>query len=195
MSTLNELLEKMDEIRTLLMVSKDYISFMNWETIGSNEIRPAPYYFKSPLPRYVKYYDRKLTHGDIKLNNKVTLLINQNFLVRLRSLFDYYDVMSQEFNPPNNFEGLCKDIPEWEDMWILRKLRNRFGHGPGSFNISIDEDKELYERIIDKYGVDRELWEDYYPDEFPLPIDKVLIPMFNNCYKYVETLKTITGRD
>ena len=34
MPTLSELLEKMDEIKTLLIVSKDYISFMNWETIG-----------------------------------------------------------------------------------------------------------------------------------------------------------------
>jgi len=195
MPTLSELLKKMDEIKTLLMVSKDYISFMNWGIIGQKRIGPAPCYSESPLPRYVKFYNRNLTREDIELNNKVTLLINQNFLVRLRSLFDYYEVLKRGYNPPNNFEGLCKDIPEWEDMWILRKLRNKFGHGPGSFDISDEEDIELYEQIVYRYGIDRELWEEYYPDEFPLSIEKVLKPMFNNCYNYVKGLKTINGRD
>lgn len=197
MPTISELLEKMKDIRTLLMVSKDYISFMNWEIIGHNKTGPAPLYnFESPLPGYLKCWDNNLTHEDIELNNKVTLLINQNFLVRLRSLFDYYDVMSDRYDPPNNnYKGLCQSIPEWEDMWILRCLRNKYSHGPGSFNISEDKDIELYEIIVYKYGVDRELWEEYYPNEFPLSIEKVLIPMFNNCYQYVKALKTITGRD
>jgi hypothetical protein len=196
MPTLSELLEKMDEIRTLLMVSKDYISFMNKEIIGHKKIGPAPIYnFESPLPRYLKCWDRNLNQEDVELNNKVTLLINQNFLIRLRSLFEYYEVMKRGIDPPNNFEGLCKDIPEWEDMWILRRLRNKFGHGPGSFNISDEENIELYEQIVYRYRIDSELWEEYYPDEFPLSIEKVLLPMFNNCYKYVESFKTIMRRD
>jgi hypothetical protein len=70
---------------------------------------------------------------------------------------------------------------------ILRRLRNVFAHGCGWYDQTNPEDKKLRERTIKHY----ELEPDNHPEsdaKFPIPIDRVVVPITEACKTYVQAL-------
>jgi hypothetical protein len=208
---LNELLRKMDEIMEIFRKTKAHIGFQNNNSIGSPATSTAPIYqndgfkhvsiYLKSSENDFKFYQlknddnkfiaislndlHKINEEDIRINNKITLLINQNFIVRLYSLMESHHVCSEKISIDNTLEGS-------EDLDLLRRLRNVFAHSSGCFDPDNDEHNIMFDRLItfcEWEIVDVDNWKKYYPNEFPLSIEKVCIPLFNRCKKYILELQ------
>ena len=135
----------------------------------------------------------KLTDADIVGINKSGHYINQNFIVRVHALLDSKKIIPRrkknENSESNNGypEELDKLIEGHRDVFFLRRLRHKIAHSTGKYNSQDKDQKKLYEDIVEHYNLKTP---PNHPDEWRLPIDKVLFPMFKGCKRYaVEYLK------
>lgn len=69
----------------------------------------------------------------------------------------------------------------------MRWLRKWFAHTSGYYNPNDGEQRETYERIINRFNLDRR----DYPESdrlFPIPVDHVLEQLVEGCKRYVVAL-------
>ena len=166
---LNTLISKMDKLFEMHCTCRSHFPYMNRDLIGVRVFPTAPYYGVKLVFQSVA----GLTAGDIDRVNGIGHYINQNFVIRLYALLESYHVISGTIQIDTELVGN-------EDLDILRRLRNSFGHASGNYNSSDKEGKRLRDRVISHYKLsDRE------HNGYPLPIDTVLDPMLNACKDYV----------
>lgn len=209
-----ELNRKMDELLDMYKKTKAYLGFQTYDSKGANLLFTAPIYYNTgvrvlsvrldstidnyslcetetpELGKQIGYFIpvsqiHQITLNDIKTNNSITLWINQNFVVRLCSLLDSYNIWGNNRIIDKSFRGS-------EAINLIRALRQNFAHGSGKFNDEKKEHKKIYERIITYCSLsqsDIEYWKKYHPFDFPLSIDKVIQPLFDGCKEYLNALK------
>jgi hypothetical protein len=85
-----------------------------------------------------------------------------------------------------------KKVDGWKEVELLRRLRNKFSHGSGTYRATIGEDRKLCKAVVEHFNVsDREP-----PDSsgwFPIPIKGVLVKLAAGCERYVRALGSKTG--
>ena len=111
----------------------------------------------------------------IKRNNEIGHWINQNVIVRLYSIMEYYGLVS------NNIK-IDQLLPGWEELDILRRLRQIFSHKSGKYDPNNNMEKKLKQKIISHFNMSIS---DY--NDFPLNIDEVIDPIFSGCKNYVRS--------
>jgi hypothetical protein len=163
---LSILIGDMDKLFLHHCTCRSHFPYMDSSLIGTNEFPTAPYYGVN----LVFQYAAGLAVTDIELVNSTGHYINQNFVIRLYALLDYYKVLSP----------IDKTITGNDEVDILRRLRNSFGHTPGDYNSNDPDQKKLRDRVVAHFNLSIE-----ESDNFPLPIDTVLEPLFNACKEYV----------
>lgn len=142
--------------------------------IGSKTISSAPYYIKQGY-NYKLEFDHILDENDIQTIRRLGNWINQSALIRLYAILDHYKIISNNIKIKLHLDG-C------EEMDILRRLRNRFAHG-GEYNPNIKDDKKLFDRLVGHFSLTIS-----HPEIFPIPIDKVIEPIFNKVKTYIDQL-------
>lgn len=113
-------------------------------------------------------YEKPITKEFRDLNNNIAQFHNQNFLVRLYSVLNNYQVF-QNFKPA--------DCPE---LKILKDLRNIFGHSLGNYNKEDSDQRNLMRRIIKIFHL-----EDKEYDDFPISIDTIINQIIKASINYV----------
>ena len=78
-----------------------------------------------------------------------------------------------------------QSIDGWEEVDLVRRLRNQFAHSSGKYDPNDPEEKKLYERIVTFFKVSLAK-DSSEATEFPLPIDVVLEPITEGCKKYIQ---------
>ena len=78
-------------------------------------------------------------------------------------------------------ENINKKLPNWEDVEILRRLRNRFGHSFGKYNPKDEEDKKLMDALMHRYEPSQDI-----PKDFPINQDKVIYPIAQGVLQYAK---------
>lgn len=178
-SKTNSLIEKMDELWITFIRCRSILPFVPLELVGVKGILKAGFYSKYKI-NISLYSEDGLTSDDINGMHKSGHYMNCSFIVRLHALLDYYKIFSDK---------LDESIDGFEDVNILRRLRNKIVHSTGKYNSDNPDDKKLYERMEDHYDLKTP---PNHPDEWRLPIDTVLEPMFEGCKKYcIEYLKSL----
>jgi hypothetical protein len=106
--------------------------------------------------------------------NDIAHWINENFILRLFAVLESHGCFTGSFRT---------DLDGYEEMDILRRLRNKIGHGSGRYDPSDGDKRKLYERLVRHFSVDPT---SYLEDtsKYPLAVNQVLVPLAKACEKY-----------
>ncbi len=132
---------------------------------------------KNPIKAKFKF-SREIDSPTIEEMNSVAHYLNQNVIVRFYALLEDYKVIGEKIK-------ICKDYKGWEELDILRRLRNKFAHSSGKLDLSDSDQKQLYNRMIDHFKLTEG---EFDSSEFPLPSKSVIMEIFDACLRYSREL-------
>ena len=139
--------------------------------VGCTSFKTAPFYKKQGL-NYSFHSSTPFTAESVEQFNDLGHWINQNFVVRLCAVLESNGILS----PIQQVDGHA-------EVDILRRLRNVFAHGSGRYDRCDPEKRKLFDRIVSHFQLSQQ---EYTGDGkcFPIPIDKVLVPIGDGCKRY-----------
>src|SRR5688572_31484394 len=71
----------------------------------------------------------------------------------------------------------------WQDVELVRRLRNKIGHGSGNYDPNDKDKKKLFDSIVDYYKVPQG-YSYFDVEKYPIGIKQVLVPMAHGCKTY-----------
>lgn len=145
--------------------------------IGEKLIPTAPYYIADGF-QVSFVLNEPLDQSKINKMHEIGHWINQNFMVRLCALLE-----SRKIIPKDGTNKIDQSIDGWEDIDLVRRLRNYFAHSSGKYNPSKSEHIKTMKVLGEHLNINID-----GRDDFPLMIDTVLEPLFKGCRKYAETI-------
>lgn len=174
---IDDLMEKLKHVRA-------YFPHLDESLIGQFQYESPAFYELFGYEISFHFTD-KLTRNDIERGNDIGHFINMSYIFMLYSVLERHHVIGGTISIDGEREG-------YDHIDLLRRLRNAIGHGAGKYNAKDKDDRKLYKRLREYYKLDVEGAdlddEACKADAFPLPIDRVLLPMTEGCRKYVEAL-------
>lgn len=163
------LLEEMDILLEKFLNSRAYFPYMTEKDKGKIDFDTSPLY--ADLGYHITFkLEKPLTMENINKNNELSHWHNQNFIIRLYSLMDSY---GYRYPFDDKIDG-------YEEVDILRRLRNIFAHTSGKYNKLDEKEKTMLIDVVEHFKL-----EDKTLDHIPLSIDDVIKPIFNNCQVYI----------
>jgi hypothetical protein len=152
---------------------------LSTDLIGHTEFPTPRYYEDMGLGVWFRF-SSPLTSEFIMEFNDLAHWINQNFVLRLYAVLESNGLISPTIR-------IRPDIEGHNEVDIIRRLRNTFGHGSGRYDPADAEKRELFERIVSHF--DLEVGEDSeHEGKYPLSISEVLIPLAEGCRRYAASL-------
>ena len=159
----------MERQRSIFHNCRAYFPHVTQQHVGQKVLPTAPYYASRGF-RLIVAVEEPLAANDIPRINDLGRWVNQNYIVRLCALIEARGL----------FSSIDKSVDGWEDMDLLRRLRNRFAHSSGRFDPQDPDQVRLRDRIVRHCKLPTKDYEDY-----PLSVDTVLDPIFDGCARYV----------
>ena len=159
--------EIVNEIRLLEQMFRETRS--NYPYIDENHIGKTPI-LRFNVGNNIVYinYEKPITKEFREFNNKIAHFHNQNFIVRLFSVLNNYQI----------FQNLkISDSPE---LYTLKRLRNIFGHSSGHYDKTNIDHRSLMRRMIKTFNL-----EDKSYNDFPISIDTVINQIIKASINYV----------
>jgi hypothetical protein len=134
------------------------------------------YIGKTPILRFnvgnnIVYinYERPITKEFRDLNNKIAHFHNQNFIIRLFSVLNNYQI----------FQNLkISDSPE---LYVLKLLKNIYCHSSGTYDKENIDHRNLMKRMIKTFNLEDKLY-----DDFPISIDTVINQIIKASINYIK---------
>jgi hypothetical protein len=180
----SEILAQIDSQLSKFLSARAMFPHTKENLIGAKHCQTAPFYRQYGY-NITFSFNEPLTAERIEEINEVGHWINQNYVVRLCALLESYGVISKT-------EPINKELDGHEEVDILRRLRNKFAHTAGWYNPTDPEVKQLRDRTIRHFALN----EESHPEsrgKFPIPIDRVLLPLTEGCKRYVQELSSCEG--
>lgn len=137
----------------------------------------APAYYRQLGLHVQVELEQPMTVEFIDGLNEIAHWINENFVLRLYAVLESHGLFQQ---------GIRDDVAGHDEMDILRRLRNKIGHGSGKYDPTDTDKRKLYERLVNHFGVDPQT---YLEDatKYPLAVSQVLVPLAKACKDYAIT--------
>ncbi len=135
--------------------------------------------FLTNRPNIILGFTRPIDDTTLDEMNNIAHFLNQNIVIRLYALMNYYGCLGED-------KKIDRKIKGWEELDILRRLRNRFAHSSGRYNPQDTDDKKLFESVVSHFKLERN---EYDSNEFPLPSTKVILEIFKGCKAYFREFK------
>ena len=180
MNTSSELIAQIDMQLSILMEIRSIFPTLTIEMVGKNSYFTAPYYENSGYKREIML-SSPITLAYIEKQDTIGRWVNQSFIIRLCAILERHCVI------PNESDGkINQEVEGWEEVELIRRIRNKLAHKNGEYNPEDTDDRKLYEIIVERFQLNVEK-----PAEakgFPIPIDTVLIPLSIGCKKYIEQI-------
>lgn len=164
--------ELIDQQMQLLLHSRSVFPYMPDDAVGKSSFATGSFYRERGHDASINF-GRPLSETERAAWNSIGHWMNQNFIVRLWSILDE----SGQAHPK-----IDKNVDGADEVDIIRRLRNKYGHSSGACNPSDPEDRKLKNRIIDHFGLSEA---DFADEDFPIPIDKVLMPLAQGTKRYL----------
>lgn len=174
MESIAKINKDIDQIWQYHLNVRSHFPFARKEHIGKQIIESSPFY---AIHGYVIKYDygKELKNDDIVRINKLSNWLNQNALIRLYALMNYYDFVGKNIKIDQSKNG-------WKELDLLRRLRNLFSHTDGSYNSEDIEQSTLVAELKSYFNLEQDTF-----DHFPISIDSVIEPIFEGCKAYVRS--------
>jgi|SRR5688572_18980378 len=139
--------------------------------VGQTEFRAPGYYQQLGLDVSVKL-SSPMTAEFIDGLFDLGHWINENFVVRLWSILE-----------SNGIKTVNQELDNWRDVELVRRLRNKIGHGSGNYDPNDKDKKKLFDSIVDYYKVPQG-YSYFDVEKYPIGIKQVLVPMAHGCKTY-----------
>ena len=149
--------------------------------IGQMTIRTAPYYIQQGFDISFQF-NQPLSEQSIFKINQISHWLNQNFVIRLCAVLEYYGIISNSKKIDFELEGAGH-------VNILRRLRNCFVHSSGKYNSEDKDHRKTLELIRNKLKISID---EPTNGVWPIMIDKVLRPLHSGCITY--SLHIMSGK-
>ena len=167
--SIKTLLSDMETLKKNFLNTKVYFPYMEKNMLGKKSKTTPPFYINKGFN--IKFiFNQPITEKHIRNNNEVSGWINQNFIVRLYALLDFYKVTNK----------IDQSLDGWKEVDLLRRLRNIFAHTSVKFNSRNKEHNRLGNELVSYFNI-----HEMIPNKFPIPIDKVCIPIYDGCVRYI----------
>jgi hypothetical protein len=171
----DDVAQQIDEQIQYLHLLRSVFPRLSTDLVGQNEFPTAPYYRNRGLSIWFRF-SSPLTSEFIAEFNDLAHWINQNFILRLYAVLESNRLVSKTIH-------IRPDIEGHNEVDIVRRLRNTFGHGSGRYDPADPDKRQLFERIVSHFGLDvGENSED--EGKYLLSISQVLIPLAEGCKRY-----------
>lgn len=170
---LNDLLVTCETLWQDFNNCKAYFPHMSSDAVGQKTVGTAPFYVQQGFNIQFNFGEA-LSNNDVMRINHIGHWLNQNFVIRLCAVLEYFNVFSNSIDIDFSIEGA-------EHVNIMRRLRNCFAHTCGKYDLSDSKHKQTLDLIRDNLGI-----QIVDPDDgiWPIPINKVLRPLYQGCVKY-----------
>lgn len=169
--------------RRYLLKARSVFPHMHGSMQGAKQF-PTPEFYQNYGFNVNFSFDEPLTINKIREFNGIGYWINQNYVVRLYALLNSYKIVFTNKEKESEEGSIDTSLEGHNEIDILRRLRNEFAHSSGWYNSKDQGKRKLRNRIIKHFS----LQESDYPEphhKFPIPIDKVLMPLTEGCINYV----------
>ena len=140
--------------------------------IGHSEFTTAPYYLRRGFMAQIKMA-KPITKNFIEQNTKLVKWINENAIIRLHGIMNYYGYLNT----------IDKNCSGWKEVDLMRRMRNAFTKTGLNYRPEDPDNIRLRNEIIEHFQLDKNL---YKEGKIPTPIDTVVGEIFSSCQKYVE---------
>jgi hypothetical protein len=176
----DDIAQQIDEQIQYLHLLRSVIPRLSSDLVGQTKFPTAPYYRNKGLGIWFRF-SSPLTADFINEFNDLADWINQNFILRLYAVLESNKLVSRTIT-------IRPDIEGHDEVDIVRRLRNNFGHGSGRYDPADPNKRQLFERIVSHFGLD--VGEDPGDEgKYPLSISQVLIPLAEGCKQYAMRAK------
>jgi len=171
------LLEEIDLFLDYLLRSRSLFPHMEKSMIRAREFDTAPFYRASGYDVHFRF-STPLTGEEIDRINNMGHWHNQNYLVRLGALLESRHVFSV-------WKRIDRSVPGAAEVDVLRRLRNVVAHSSGRYDSTNRRHRQVYRRVKDLFHT---VGDPGTATDFPLDIDKVLLPITAAGRLYVRSL-------
>lgn len=169
--TLNCIIKQIDEFRSFHVKVRARFPYLSESVIGTDSIKLPAFYKNEGIDLLLKF-DREIDNSIREENNAIGHFANQNFILRLFAIMNYYGFVGDNIS-------LVKESPGFQEVDILRRLRHIYAHSLGKFNPENDDHVKLKQVIQERFSLDVP---DY--DDFPLNIHAVIDAIIDGCKSY-----------
>lgn len=172
-----EIISEIDNQIDYLMNIRAMFPNITEDMVGETEFSTAPFYQNLGFKFAFKFED-PLTPEIITEISQIGLWVNQNFIIRLCALLEYYGII-----PQNGKEKIKLHLEGGEEVDLLRRLRNVLVHTNGRYNPNDQKEKQLYEALVQRFSLNFD--NSTTAKQYPVPIDKLLLPIAECCKHYI----------
>lgn len=168
----SEILTALDTVWQRTIECRAHFPHFTAESVGAQDFTP-PGYYEALGVSVILRFDRPLAAADVARLNAMGRWLNESTLVRLLAILRAYEVVGDN-------QQIDQQLPGWRHVDLLRRLRNVIVKEGGQYKAEKPEHRKLMASLTGQYGV--------APDgeAFPLPIDRLIEPMFKGCRQYAE---------
>ena len=167
------LLTELDHLQGLLLECRAVFPTIDAGMIGQREFVTASYYQRRGYPAHVRL-EHPISADFIARQRQLGRWINENALIRLFGILNHRGLFEKK--------NLDKGLPGYPEMELLRRIRNVLTKTSLDYRPNDAENRRLRETVIRHF----DLGEHDIQEQIPLPIDKVIDPIFEGCRKYID---------
>lgn len=175
--TINEINKHIDDLYFNFKIAKSVLPHLHDSILGKNCYVTPLFYKDTEFMAHVSF-NKPFCQERILRHREAGDSVNQGFILRLFAYLDYLGVYKTFLN--ETYIGFYA-------VDLLQKLRNIFAHEIGYYDKNNPKHKEAYDIIIQHYDPWKKI--NKINDKiFPISIDTVILPMINDCKKYLYEL-------
>ncbi len=139
----------------------------------------APEYYRQLGLHVQVQLEQPMTVAFIDGLNDIAHWINENFVLRLYAVLDSHGFYKDKID--TSIEGHV-------EVDLLRRLRNKIGHGSGRYDPLDSDKRKLYETLVAHFSIEPHA---YLEDttKYPLAVGQVLVPLARKCEAYAKAMK------
>jgi hypothetical protein len=149
------------------------------EIIGHCEFTTAPYYLRRGYIAQIKTA-KPITPDFLKENRKLVKWINENAIIRLYGIMNYYGFLNK----------IDKNCSGWKEVDLMRRMRDAFSKTGLNYRPEKPDNVRLKDEVIEYFKLNKN---DFTGGEIPTPIDTVVERIFKACRKYIEQISSKSG--
>ncbi len=167
--TITEIKKQIEVLNEIFRDSRAYYPYIPDEFVGKS----PEFTFNKAYTKVYYSYNHTITKEEQLYNNKIAHFLNQNFIVRLYAVLQYFGI----------YDNIDSTLTGYYELDILKRLRNKFGHGIGHYNKNNSKDKKLMKDIVNYFPLEKKEYSD-----FPINIDIVIGKIITASKQYCEAM-------
>jgi hypothetical protein len=175
MSVADDVAAEIDRQVDFLHRCRSVFPRLNKDMVGQTEFEAPEYYRQLGYNVSVKV-SQPMTPEFIDGLFEMGHWLNENFVTRLWAILESNGIVGEPIK-------INQQLEAWQDVDLLRRLRNKIGHGSGIYDPADADKKKLFDMIVEYYQIPEE-YSYLEVEKYPIGVGKVLVPMAQGCKNY-----------